>query len=114
MDGLIVTPVKRNVTCPACKEIIKNQESGMSAQKPSLGRIVIVPVNPGASNGATEAPAIITRVWDNGLINLKTVPDGPAGTTEEWRTSITLYATEEEAREEAQNRFSAAWWPPRV
>lgn len=38
------------------------EQEGASMQKPTIGRIVIVPVDPATSNGSDVAPAIITRV----------------------------------------------------
>lgn len=91
-------------------------------QKPSLGRIVIVPANPNANNGADVAPAIITRVWSDTLVNCRVLLDG---TTLDWKTSITLYAGPDElaealAKRDADNPhmvgtpFFGAYWPPRV
>jgi hypothetical protein len=56
----------------------------METLTPSLGDIVVVPVDPGDNNGARIAPAIITRVWNPDCINVRVVLDG-AGTL--WRTS---------------------------
>lgn len=85
-------------------------------QKPSIGRIVIVPVDPKASgtNGQTEAPAVVTAVFerpDHYLINLRVLADGPDAPA--WRTSQELV----DARPEdlADGEVAAvAWWPPRV
>lgn len=84
-------------------------------QKPSIGRIVIVPMKPSANNGADEAPAVVTRVWsvdeanERATVNLRVLNDG---TEVEWRTSVYLYA-DREAAEAAESTY-CAWWPPRV
>ena len=44
-------------------------------QKPSLGRIVIVPMDPTFNNGSDEAPAVICRVFDETLINVRIIGD---------------------------------------
>lgn len=74
--------------------------------RPTLGRIVIVPMNPNANNGATEAPAIITRAWSDVLVNVKVLGDN--STEPEWRTSVVLHA------ERPAEPKHDAWWPPRV
>jgi hypothetical protein len=72
--------------------------------KPSIARMVIVP---STSNGATEAPAVITRVWpDTGLINVKVLHDMDGAP--EWRTSVVLHD------ERPEKPGHDAWWPPRV
>lgn len=82
-------------------------------QTPSIGRIVIAPAEPIGNNGATEAPAIITRVFgqrhDGGwTVNVRQFLDGHGG---EWKTSLALYDDEATAR---ANGTHVAWWPPRV
>jgi hypothetical protein len=74
---------------------------------PSVGRIVHVPVDPETSNGATIAPAIITRVWSESTINVRVLHDSEALT---WRTSL-VYRENLEGVEGAP----AVWtWPGRV
>lgn len=73
--------------------------------KPSLGRIVIAAVNPATNNGADEAPAVITRVWNDHLVNVRVLLDGD---TVEWKTSVELHT------ERPDNPQHAVWWPPRV
>ncbi len=73
--------------------------------KPSICRMVIVPCSPATNNGADEAPAIITRVWPNGLINVRVLNDS---NNLEWRTSVKLH---DEKPDEVGHD---AWWPPRV
>lgn len=77
-------------------------------QKPTIGRIVIF--HPGvndkeaSSNGATEVPAVIVRVWNDTCVNLKVLTDGP---TDLWRTSVTTGPT-------VPNQEDSYWsWPAR-
>lgn len=97
-------------------------EKEWTLQKPSLGRIVIAAVSAGDNNGATGAPAVITRVWSDAMVNIRVLNDGPAI---EWKTSVTLYDTAEDLaaakaqRDEqtpslAQCQFHGAYWPARV
>lgn len=92
--------------------------------KPSIGRIVLAPADPVANNGATVAPAIITRVWSDTLVNVRVLLDGH---DVEWRTSVALYDTPEAFAEAADRRdqerpdlikagipFHGVYWPPRV
>lgn len=86
-----------------------------AAMQPSIGRIVHV-IGPDAeSNGAKVAPAVITRVWSEDLVNVTIFADGAAPVT---RTSVKLYASEDEARGITlhDHRFppNQAFWPPRV
>lgn len=81
-------------------------------QKPSPGRIVIAAVDPSMNNGSDEAPAIITRVWDehpNGgwVVNLRVFVDTLA--TPLSLTSVRLFDAPG-----STIRPGAAWWPPRV
>lgn len=82
---------------------------------PAAGRIVHVLADPNQNNGADVAPAIITRVWSEDMVNVRVLGDnaGPP----EWKTSIKVYETREEAA--ASNTAAgavpyAAFWPPRV
>lgn len=79
-------------------------------QKPSIGRIVIVPMDPTANNGATEAPAVITRVWSEGVVNVRILVDASNEVLS--RTSVSLFETNEDAS--AVTGLHTAWWPPRV
>jgi hypothetical protein len=92
-------------------------------QMPSLGRIVLVTVHPTTNNGADVAPAVITRVFRDDLVNVKVLLDGADGAKA--MTSVGLYADREAAdaararRDEetphmAEYDFTAAYWPPRV
>jgi hypothetical protein len=83
-------------------------------QTPSLGRIVHL-IGPHAnSNGASVAPAIITRVWSDEMINVTVFPDcGTAGAA----TSVKLVADEAAAhalRDAATSPQNIAYWPGRV
>lgn len=96
-------------------------------QTPSVGRIVLVTVEPTRNNGSDVAPAVITRVWSDTLINVRALPDG-YGTEVPAFTSVRLFATREEldvARESKRAEWEAvgnsgspipngAYWPPRV
>lgn len=75
-------------------------------QKPSIGRVVIVPMNANENNGATEAPAVITRVWGDDMVNLRVLAD--SSEAPEWRTSVRLHETRPESPRHD------AWWPSRV
>jgi hypothetical protein len=77
------------------------------SQKPSLGRIVHVRVDPTQNNGSDIAPAVITRVWNDNMVNLRVLFD--AFTTPFWMTSVRLVDDEP-----AADVTHVAWWPPRV
>jgi hypothetical protein len=57
------------------------------------------------------APAIITRVWSDDVINVRVICDSENTL---WKTSVKLFDTEAEAREHASTGLNAAFWPPRV
>jgi len=81
---------------------------------PSIGRIVHVVGNQASSNGADVAPAIITRVLDDGLLNLTVFPDYGAPVP---ATSVKLVEDEAAARALSEGKgytITAAFWPPRV
>lgn len=74
--------------------------------KPSLGRIVLVPADPAVNNGADVAPAVITRVWNDEVINVRVLLDSDAV---QWRTSVGYAESFENIEHNHQ------WtWPPRV
>ncbi len=75
-------------------------------QKPSLGRVVLVQVDPTMNNGSDEAHATITRVWSDTMVNVRVTLD--AFSLPLWMSSVTLH---EQKPEDASH---AAWWPPRV
>lgn len=72
-------------------------------QKPSVGRIVLVSDTP-ESNGITEHPAIINRVWSETCVNVTVFPD--AGTPYA-KTSVVL-------SEDGTAQMHSWRWPPRV
>lgn len=88
--------------------LISSKEN--TVQKPSIGRIVLVPMHPADNNGQATAPAIITRVWSQGLVNVRVFPDDSAITFV--RTSVSLFEDDEDAS--AVTGLHTAWWPPRV
>lgn len=82
-------------------------------QTPSVGRIVLVGHDPAFNNGSTIAPAIITRVWSDTVINVRVLHDNAVGTTEQ-RSSVTFVATVEELEGDELERQYHWTWPPRV
>jgi hypothetical protein len=74
--------------------------------KPSLGRIVHVLVDPADNNGADVAPAVVTRVWSDSMVNVKAFLDSDGADL--CQTSVDLYD-----ERPAKNVTRAAWWPPR-
>ncbi len=99
--------------------------------KPAVGRIVHVPVDPKLNNGADIAPAVITRVWSDTYVNLRVLHDGPSVPPEgrqDWLTSWSVHESREaleEHRAQRQAELDAAgtgqtvtmygaFWPPRV
>ena len=82
-------------------------------QKPSVGRIVHV-IGPDAeTNGSAFAPAIITRVWNETMVNLTMFPDDRQPVV---KTSVVFcHGTEDDARKYRTNEYAlVAFWPPRV
>lgn len=77
---------------------------------PSLARWVLTRVDPMENNGSDVAPAIITRVWSDSLVNIRVMLDSAASPL--WKTSVALFDTEEDAAREFTGHY--AWWPPRV
>jgi hypothetical protein len=94
------------------------------SQRPSVGRIVLVTVEPTTNNGADVAPALITRVWSDSLVNVQVFRD--AGHGGQAATSVPLYddrAALDAAKAERDNAalphalaltYTAAYWPPRT
>lgn len=78
-------------------------------QKPSLGHVVLVKVDPAQNNGSDTAHASITRVWSDELVNIRVMLD--AFSMPLWLTSVNLFDTEDEAV--AAGRHTC-YWPPRV
>jgi hypothetical protein len=76
---------------------------------PTIGRIVHVPMDPAENNGSTIAPAVITRVWTDTMVNVRILADGP---DTPWRTSV---AYVEQLPEPDGTSPAHVWaWPPRV
>ena len=88
----------------------------MSAQKPSIGRFVTVPaaaLRGCEMNGAEAAPAVITRVWSDNMVNVRVLLDG---NDTPWKTSISLYENREEydRRARVNGMDFGCYWPERV
>ena len=77
---------------------------------PTIGRIVLVPMDPATNNGADVAPAVITRVWNENTINVQILADAPGCA---WRTSLT-HADSLDGLGDEPNRLYRWTWPPRV
>ncbi|MFC8520823.1 hypothetical protein [Streptomyces sp. NPDC057257] len=89
---------------------------------PSLGRIVIVAVDPRANNGTDEAPGIISRVWSDNTVNVRVLFDGDEIA---WQTSVTLFESRDALLANYQQLLDdgviteetvpfGAYWPQRV
>lgn len=81
---------------------------------PTIGRIVHVLGIPAESNGSTVAPAVVTRVWSNDLLNVTVFPDAAAPVP---ATSVRLFDNENDARAASTEREypqTVAFWPPRA
>lgn len=78
-------------------------------QKPSLGRVVLVKVDPAQNDGSDTAHASISRVWSDTMVNIRITLD--AFSLDVWRTSVALFDTEEEAVAAGPH---SCYWPPRV
>jgi hypothetical protein len=71
---------------------------------PDVGDLVLVPMDPEANNGASVAPAVVTRVWSATTVNVRVLADGEFML---WRTSL-VYA--DDLNDVAST--AAAWtWP---
>lgn len=80
--------------------------------KPSLGRIVLVPCDPAWNNGSDIAPAVVTRVWNDDVVNVRVLLDGVE--TVPARTSVTYVASLREVPDDDPGREYHWTWPPRV
>jgi hypothetical protein len=58
---------------------------------PDVGDVVLVPMGRDSNNGATVAPAVITRVWSPTTVNVRVLADSDAAPA--WRTSLTFVET---------------------
>lgn len=83
----------------------------MAIQLPSPGRIVTV--RGLESNGSSQQPAIITRLWgtygDTLVVNLTVIPDDDLPYP---RPNVPFFQTSEEA--EASGHPVCCFWPDRV
>lgn len=79
-------------------------------QKPSLGRVVLVPVNPDGNNGSPVAKADITRVVSDTTVNVRVVLDLPG--QDDHRTWLTY--VEEVPAWDPDGNMRVWSWPPRV
>lgn len=76
-----------------------------SGTAPSLGDVVLVPMDRSVNNGAVSAPAVVTRVWSPTTINVRVLTDSDAAPS--WRTSVTFVETLDHVDSSA-----AVWtWP---
>ena len=64
--------------------------------KPTVGRSVLVTGGAAVFNGADVAPAVITRVWSDDLVNVTVFPDASQGVCA--CTSVRLFRDETAAR----------------
>lgn len=84
-------------------------------QTSTVGSMVHVIVDPRQNNGSDVAPALITRVWENELVNVRVLLDGPDVL---WLTSIKLFGERPAEDDETVGRDTngvqrAAFWPSR-
>ena len=82
--------------------------------KPSIGGIVIVVGGPVARNNEDTAPAVVTHVWSDNMINATAFPDMDAPVPV---ASVQLFGDEAGARAwvaEDPSRSLACFWPARV
>lgn len=84
----------------------------MGPGSPVLGMIVLAFCDPAANNGSDVCPAIVTRVLNDTMINLRLVPDSDAPMRS--APSVHLYTDEETARaaNDGKSFASGAFWPP--
>jgi hypothetical protein len=105
----------------AAVNVLRNEDAAQfpgvlltsAPQVPSLGRIVLVPTEPTLNNGATEAPAVITRVWSQTTINARLMLDTGDVPETDLRTSLTYIEDLADAGTGRERLFR--WtWPPRI
>jgi hypothetical protein len=92
-----------------------------AGQTPALCRMVIAAGVPhDGNNGSDQAPAVITRVWSDELVNVKVLTDGHRDL---WWTSVPLYAGPDEldaareaflAEHDAGAVFHGVCWPAKA
>lgn len=86
------------------KPVLNKFKEKLMDQKPSIGRVVIMRHTTEPSNGATDHPAIINRVWSDTMVNLMVFPDCGAAAC---KTSVKLIDSNSDEK--------YGWfWPPRV
>lgn len=91
---------------------------------PHVSDTVLVFVDPAHNNGSDVAPAVITRVCNPAMINVRVQYDGPAVPPPhriDWMTSVPLYGSQHAAEAAHAARWAAAghevtrfgaFWPP--
>lgn len=91
----------------------------MNQPAPTVGRTVLYRSN-ATRNGADVHPAVVTRVWNETMVNLHVFFDASPS---EPRTSITFFPTEDEATAFIQGRlehngpsaqYACCYFPSRV
>lgn len=84
--------------------------------KPYLGAAVLVNVAANFNNGSDVAPAVITHVWSDDLVNLRVVYDGPSTMPPDafrvdWMTSVAFHGSLDPAAANSRGVYGA-FWPP--
>jgi hypothetical protein len=83
----------------------------MTGQAPSLCRMVLTPVDPATNNGSHLAPAVVTRVFPSGSVNLRVLTDSTR--SPDWKQScVEVEELPESWDMHANNNVWA--WPPRT
>lgn len=82
-------------------------------QTPTVGRIVLVPMDPRTNNGCDHAAAIITQAWSATTVNLRVIGDGQPSDAD-WRTSVTYANSLADLPRDDPNQLHRWTWPPRV
>lgn len=59
-------------------DILASLACNPSPLTPDVGDVVLVPMDPVLNNGATVAPAVVTRVWNPITINVRVLADSDA------------------------------------
>lgn len=89
--------------------------------KAAVGKIVHVLVDPRSNGGEEVASAVITKVGEDDVVNVKVFLDAPEN---EWRTGVSLFDNrsdldkdvekgEDEDDETEPRTNRSAFWPPR-
>lgn len=84
-------------------------------QTANIGDVVHVVVDPRQNNGSDVAPAMVTRVWNDELVNVRVLLDGPDVL---WLTSVKFFGERPAKDDETVGRDTngvqrAAFWPSR-